>query len=294
MYRVLNHAFEIGPTRMPTVEDDLIPHLTLDRVTASRNSHTFPVVAWGTTNDYNKHLSSFSSYRTTLSLTVMSSGDDTDSTRESSPSLSNESSFSGSTDCGIKADPSPSYQYTDYGQVPDEDTRKLLEHPLVAPPNCNASNEASILSQKFPVKLYSILARQEFQHIIAWLPHGRSWKILKPVLFELIVMPLYFEYSNYHSFNRLVNAWSFRRIRSGSDRGSYYNEVRKHYCLSGITQGPNYAHTSLSGSFSSFFAANRTCKSTCGAYRSRRRRFPRRNAMSLTFTRLIRPVHCQY
>jgi hypothetical protein len=38
-------------------------------------------------------------------------------------------------------------------------------------------------------------------------------------------MPLFFEYSNYHSFNRLVNAWSFRRISSGPDRGSYYHEV---------------------------------------------------------------------
>lgn len=57
------------------------------------------------------------------------------------------------------------------------------------------------------------------------MPHGRSWKVLKPNLFESLVMPLFFEYSNYHSFNRLVNAWSFRRISSGRDRGSYYHEV---------------------------------------------------------------------
>lgn len=54
---------------------------------------------------------------------------------------------------------------------------------------------------------------------------GRSWKVLKPSLFESMVMPLYFEYSNYHSFNRLVNAWSFRRVSSGPDRGSYYHEL---------------------------------------------------------------------
>jgi hypothetical protein len=58
------------------------------------------------------------------------------------------------------------------------------------------------------------------------MPHGRSWKVLKPSMFESLVMPLFFEYSNYHSFNRLVNAWSFRRISSGPDRGSYYHEVR--------------------------------------------------------------------
>jgi hypothetical protein len=79
--------------------------------------------------------------------------------------------------------------------------------------------------QKFPVKLYAILAQKEFSDIITWMPHGRSWKVLKPNLFESLVMPLFFEYSNYHSFNRLVNAWSFRRISSGPDRGSYYHEV---------------------------------------------------------------------
>ena len=38
-------------------------------------------------------------------------------------------------------------------------------------------------------------------------------------------MPLYFDHCNYHSFNRLVNAWSFRRMSSGPDRGSYYHEL---------------------------------------------------------------------
>jgi hypothetical protein len=69
------------------------------------------------------------------------------------------------------------------------------------------------------------LAQKEFHDIITWMPHGRSWKVLKPNLFESMVMPLFFEYSNYHSFNRLVNAWSFRRISSGPDRGSYYHEL---------------------------------------------------------------------
>ena len=91
--------------------------------------------------------------------------------------------------------------------------------------NAARSLETSIRVQKFPVKLYAILAQKEFADIVSWMPHGRSWKVLKPNLFESLVMPLFFEYSNYHSFNRLVNAWSFRRISSGPDRGSYYHEV---------------------------------------------------------------------
>jgi HSF-type DNA-binding len=115
------------------------------------------------------------------------------------------------------------YKYRDFGQV-QEDEDDAAEAPQT--PSSRGSTESSIRVQKFPVKLYAILAQKEFHDIICWMPHGRSWKVLKPTMFESLVMPLFFEYSNYHSFNRLVNAWSFRRISSGPDRGSYYHEVR--------------------------------------------------------------------
>lgn len=119
------------------------------------------------------------------------------------------------------------YNYRDFGHVED-DGEEVGDDETPAPTsssNRTASSESSIRVQKFPVKLYAILAQKEFQDIICWMPHGRSWKVIKPSMFESLVMPLFFEYSNYHSFNRLVNAWSFRRISSGPDRGSYYHEV---------------------------------------------------------------------
>ena len=116
--------------------------------------------------------------------------------------------------------------YRDYSRVTKDDDPGLEADTPSPTPSSRASSESSIRVQKFPAKLYVILAQKEFQNIIAWLPHGRSWKILKPALFETMVMPLFFEYSNYHSFNRLVNAWSFRRISGGPDHGSYYHEVR--------------------------------------------------------------------
>ena len=116
------------------------------------------------------------------------------------------------------------YKYRDFSSVENEDKLEheanISEELSPPPPSYN-----SIRIQKFPVKLYAILAHKEFHDIIAWMPHGRAWRILKPGLFESLVMPLFFEYSNFHSFNRLVNAWSFRRISSGPDRGSYYHEV---------------------------------------------------------------------
>jgi hypothetical protein len=117
------------------------------------------------------------------------------------------------------------YKYRDFSNMPEEPDTEDDNGSSASNNQRGGSLESSIRVQKFPVKLYAILAQKEFHDIITWMPHGRSWKVLKPNLFESMVMPLFFEYSNYHSFNRLVNAWSFRRISSGPDRGSYYHEL---------------------------------------------------------------------
>ncbi|CAB9503533.1 shock factor protein 4 [Seminavis robusta] len=77
----------------------------------------------------------------------------------------------------------------------------------------------------FPVKLHMILSNPEFQDIIAWLPHGRSWRILQQKAFEERVIPLYFRHGRYSSFARQVNGWGFKRITHGSDYNSYYHEL---------------------------------------------------------------------
>jgi hypothetical protein len=117
------------------------------------------------------------------------------------------------------------YKYIDYAKTEDEIDEESPVTASLVEARRNPS-ESSIRLQKFPVKLYFILTHAEFHDVIGWMPHGRSWKVIQPAIFESMVMPLFFEYSNYHSFNRLVNAWSFRRISSGPDRGSYYHKVR--------------------------------------------------------------------
>jgi HSF-type DNA-binding len=138
---------------------------------------------------------------------------------------------------GLHAQDATLYKYRDFSNIA-EDGDDVAEVPPPMP-TTRGNMESSIRVQKFPVKLYVILAQKEFHDIITWLPHGRSWKVLKPSVFESMVMPLFFEYSNYHSFNRLVNAWSFRRVSSGPDRGSYYHEV---------SDGISYCYTAT-GSF---------------------------------------------
>lgn len=77
-----------------------------------------------------------------------------------------------------------------------------------------------VRSQRFPVKLYALLSQPSLAQVIGWMPHGRSWKVFKPRIFETAVLPVFFESDNYHSFNRVINAWSFRRKSTGPDRGS--------------------------------------------------------------------------
>jgi len=79
----------------------------------------------------------------------------------------------------------------------------------------------------FPVKLHKILSKLEFADVVSWLPHGRSWRVLKPKAFEEKVVPLYFRHAKYASFMRQVNGWGFKRMTQGPDHNSYYHEVRR-------------------------------------------------------------------
>ena len=57
----------------------------------------------------------------------------------------------------------------------------------------------------FPQKLHEILSNPEYEEIICWMPHGKSWRILKPTAFEHQVIPLHFRHSKYASFMRQVS-----------------------------------------------------------------------------------------
>lgn len=53
--------------------------------------------------------------------------------------------------------------------------------------------------------MFAILARDDLQNIVCWLPHGRSWTILRPKEFEKEIIPAYFEHSKFTSFIRQAN-----------------------------------------------------------------------------------------
>jgi hypothetical protein len=76
----------------------------------------------------------------------------------------------------------------------------------------------------FPMKLFHILMKNEYAHIVSWMPHGKSWMILNPKEFEKVVIPLYFNHKSISSFVRQVNGWNFKKKTVGEEKNSYFNE----------------------------------------------------------------------
>ena len=76
------------------------------------------------------------------------------------------------------------------------------------PSGANVSSKAGANKKdaSFPLKLHEILSNAEYEDMVAWLPHGKSWRILKPNDFENIVIPLHFRHSKYASFMRQVSS----------------------------------------------------------------------------------------
>lgn len=107
--------------------------------------------------------------------------------------------------------PAPFFYYKDFSTEADPDPLKPLTPPGTVP--------------NFVAKMHAILSRPDLADVIAWMPHGRAWRVLKPREFEIRVIPTYFEHAKFSSFIRQANGWGFRRITQGPDRNAYYHEL---------------------------------------------------------------------
>jgi hypothetical protein len=135
---------------------------------------------------------------------------------------SSPSSESGSIDDGRSGEKENASTYRDFSRVLPEKHIQQASCSLIA----QSMSTTTTKDPTFPVKLHLILSNPEHADIIAWLPHGRSWRILQQKAFEDRVLPLYFRHGRYSSFARQVNGWGFGRVTRGSDYNSYYHEVR--------------------------------------------------------------------
>jgi len=108
--------------------------------------------------------------------------------------------------------------YRDFSRITCAEDIDVVEGQ--PPPPANNGKEPP-----FPAKLHRILSNPEYSDFISWLPHGRSWRVLKPKAFEEKIIPQYFRHAKYASFMRQVNGWGFKRMTQGPDHNSYYHEV---------------------------------------------------------------------
>lgn len=86
----------------------------------------------------------------------------------------------------------------------------------------------------FSTQLHQFLCNSEFSgSIVEWLPHGRSWRVLRweSLTNEILVRNFpQLAGGNSDTFMSFVNAWGFKEIRSGSDRGSFQHTVSECEC----------------------------------------------------------------
>ena len=75
---------------------------------------------------------------------------------------------------------------------------------------------------KFLLKLYEILSKEEYSEIIHWSQNGSYIIIANAHLLEQKILPIYFNHQNYSSFVRQLNMYNFHKIRTDPDKPEQY------------------------------------------------------------------------
>jgi hypothetical protein len=94
------------------------------------------------------------------------------------------------------------------------------------PPEIGHEEPTKIEDMTFAQKVHHILSQEQYSKWVSWTPHGRSFRIDVPQMFERGVCEKYFQHKRYSSFLRQLSTHGFKHLTKGSDRNSYYNEVR--------------------------------------------------------------------
>lgn len=106
----------------------------------------------------------------------------------------------------------------------EERDKSLAQLKLIFGDAPTRKNSGGVV-QPFPEKLMEVLDRGDMEHIVRWMPHGRSFLVLHPQSFVKEVLPRFFKQSKFMSFTRQLNLWGFKRITKGTESGSYYHEL---------------------------------------------------------------------
>lgn len=87
----------------------------------------------------------------------------------------------------------------------DDSTTDFPTKPVTQSLEKSARKDIELdMNLPFPVKLHYILSNPKYQDCVAWLAHGRAWRVLKPKAFERRIIPKFFRSAKYASFMRQV------------------------------------------------------------------------------------------
>jgi HSF-type DNA-binding len=92
--------------------------------------------------------------------------------------------------------------------VSDEDDKKCAMMTAIVNDSMSCNKR-----QIFPQRLLAILSDPSLSEIVTWLPHGKSFVIVRPDVFTEKVLPLYLPplesrgSTKYASFTRKLNRW---------------------------------------------------------------------------------------
>ena len=77
-------------------------------------------------------------------------------------------------------------------------------------PTGDPNKKTTRLQPNFPAKLHAIVSNQNYEHIICWQPHGRSWKIVDMNLLSTVICPKHFAHATFESqFTLPGNSYQF-------------------------------------------------------------------------------------
>eukprot|EP00526_Cylindrotheca_closterium_P017009 CAMPEP_0113615764 /NCGR_PEP_ID=MMETSP0017_2-20120614/7879_1 /TAXON_ID=2856 /ORGANISM="Cylindrotheca closterium" /LENGTH=310 /DNA_ID=CAMNT_0000525031 /DNA_START=194 /DNA_END=1126 /DNA_ORIENTATION=+ /assembly_acc=CAM_ASM_000147 len=77
----------------------------------------------------------------------------------------------------------------------------------------------------FPLKLMKVLSNKEFEHIVTWMPSGKSFSIVDSKAFVAEILPDHFKSAKYASFTRKLHRWGFMRHYRGEEAGAFYHNL---------------------------------------------------------------------
>jgi hypothetical protein len=94
------------------------------------------------------------------------------------------------------------------------------------PPEPGHREPVDISEMTFSQKLHDMLLQDEYSGCLAWLPHGRAFRIISPKMMEQTkLLHFYFGHNRYSGFLIQLKKYGVKGVTKGRDSNCYYHEV---------------------------------------------------------------------